>query len=156
MASGGLSELQDGIGQRLAGLVSRGRSASAYFNRTLLQEFKDKQNERWQTENASQTGKWAPLSPLYARQKKKRFAGFPGGGNALMVATGRLAQGAQGINSGYYYKTVTDRSFIFGVNLGALPYAKYPGVRRPFMSFSEDTISAWRRGVGDYIMKGQL
>jgi len=150
----GLTQTKAGIEQRLKDMISRGRSVSAYLNRNLLQQFKDAQNERWQTENSSQGDQWEALDPLYARQKKKRFASFPGSGNVMMVATGRLSQGAMGENSEYYYKVVTDRSFIFGINLGSLPYAKYPGMKRPFMSFSQDTVTEWKEGIKAYIVRG--
>lgn len=151
----GLEQVKSGVEDRLKGMITRGKSVSAYMNRVLLKEYKDAQNERWQTQGASQEKQWAPLSPLYVRQKKKRFASFPGGGNKMMVATSRLSAGALGLDSQYYYKIVTDNSFIFGINLGALPYAKYPGVRRPFMSFSDNTLKKWMDGIANYVGKGK-
>lgn len=150
----GIEEVENKIRKRLDEMVARGRSVSAYLNTVVLDEFKEAQNIRWQTEGASEGMKWPSLNPLYARRKKKRFSAFPGGGNAMMVATARLSSGAMGKDSSYYYKAVTDKSFVFGINLGELPYAKYPGQRRPFMAFSEATLKKWHRGITQYIARG--
>lgn len=150
-----ITALEDGIKKSLDGMISRGKSTSSYLNRNLLQQFKDAQNQRFQTLNSSQGSTWAPTTQKYSNYKRKKFASYPGAGNALMVATGRLAAGAMGQDASNYYKTVTDRSFTFGINLGTLPYAKYPGVRRPFMSFSDDTLVDWYTGIQQYITKGK-
>jgi hypothetical protein len=72
-----------------------------------------------------------------------------------MIATGALAQGAEGRNSSYFYKVIDDRSFVIGINLGSLPYAKYPGRDRPFMAFADQTLKEWHKGIRDYICKGR-
>ncbi len=147
-----ITQLEQGIRFRLDGMVQRGKSTSAYLNRNLLEQFKNAQRERFQTENSSQQGKWEPLD---ARYLKRRMRKFPASGKAILVRTQRMAKGAQGLDSSYYYKTVSDNSFVFGINLGALPYAKYPGMVRPFMSFKKETLEEWHKGIGDYIFRGK-
>ncbi len=147
-----IEQVQGGIRFRLEGMIARGRSPSAFLNRNFLAMFKNAQRERFQTENSSQQGKWKALDPLYVRRRRKAF---PGSGNAILVRTGRMAQGAQAIDSAYYYKTVSDDRFVLGINLGALPYATYPGRTRPFMSFTEETLTKWHQAIGDYIFRGK-
>ncbi len=132
-------------------MIKRGKNVSAYLNRQLFTQFKLAQQERFQTQNASQQGSWRPLDPLYLRRRRKKW---PASGNAILVRTQRMALGAQALDSSYYYKTVSDDRFILGINLSALPYAKYPGRSRPFMSFTEETLTKWHRGISNYIFKG--
>lgn len=150
----GIVAVNVSVQNSLQGMILRGRSPSSYFNRVLLQEFKDAQNARFQTENASQGSKWAPLNPQYKKYKEKKYAEFPGSGRALMVRTGALSKGALAMDSSYYYKAITDRSFVIGINKGEVPYATYAGVARPYMAFSKETITEWRTNLVKYIGKG--
>lgn len=136
---------------RLEGMIQRGRSVSAYLNRVLMQKFQNAQRERFQTSNASQQGTWEPLNPDYLRRRLKKW---PGSGDAILVRTSRMARGAQALDSAYYYKVVSDNQFIVGINRGELPYAPYPGRRRPFMSFTQQTLTDWHAGIGNYVFRG--
>lgn len=155
MAYAGISTLEDGIQQRLRGMLSRTDTIQSYLNRNLLRQFQQAQMKRWMTENDSEGGKWKPLTPKYAKYKRRKFSSAPGGGNALMVATGRLASGAQARDSSYFYKIVTNSSFTLGINLSALPYAAYPGRTRPYMQFSKETLRQFKQGILDYLAHGE-
>lgn len=127
---------------------------SSYLNRYLYPKYQQVQIDRWKTENQSQTGQWKALTSKYKKQKAKKFAAYPGAGQALMIATGRLASAAQGRNNGL--KIVTDRSITVGVDGGALSYAKYPGAVRPYMEFSENQITEWVDGIARFVMTGEV
>lgn len=150
----GFTQTKNGIEASLQATINRLKKVSAYADRVIWPKYQKEQIQRWQSENSSQGETWEPLSPVYKKQKKKRFAAYPGAGNALMIATGRLAQGAQGQNPAYFNKLITDKQFVVAVNTGALPYAKYPGVKRPFMVFNQDTVNSWTKGLASYLMRG--
>lgn len=155
MATLSLRKVQDGIGDDLRAIVSRGRNASAYLDRVIWPAYQQAQVDRWASENSSQGPRWNALSPSYAKSKPKRFAAYPGGGRALMVATSRLSQGAQGRDTAYFMRSITDKTITVAINLSALPYASYPAKTRPFMNFSDEQISEWTDGVAQYVMKGK-
>lgn len=149
--SASFTQTSAGIEASLNGMISRSKTMSSYLNRTLFQQYQTAQLNRWQTEGSSEKMPWAPLNPKYERYKKKKFASYPGAGNALMIATGHLSAGATAQDSTYFYKQVTDSQFVVGLNVGALPYAPYPGVLRPYMQFSQETMDSWRKGIADYV-----
>lgn len=149
----GIKKTDDGVSKYLNGLIDRSKTLSSYLNRNLFRQYQKAQLLRFQTEGASENLAWAPLQQAYQQYKRKKFASSPGGGNATMIATGRLMQGATGQDSNYFYKLVTDEKFEIGMNTSALPYSPYPGVMRPYMRFSEDTLTQWRQGIRDYITK---
>jgi hypothetical protein len=137
---------------KLEGMISRGRNVSAYLNRVLMQKFKNAQQERFQTSNASQQGVWEPLNPTYLKRRMKKW---PGSGDAILVRTGKLARGAQALDPSYFYKVVNDDQFIVGINRSAVPYSIYPGRRRPFMSFTAQTLNDWHDGIKNYVFRGE-
>jgi len=155
MASGGIAEIEMGVSKKLEDMVSRGRSVSAYLNRVLVKKFTKAQMNRWETEGSSEGMGWHPLTPAYAAWKKRKFADAPGNGTKLMIASGKLSSGAQLRDASYFTKLVTDSEFVISMNLGAIPYAGYAGDDRPYMEFSDETLSEWKRGIRDYICKNQ-
>lgn len=155
MDGASISEVESGVQDNLRAMISRGKSVSSYLNRVLVQKYQKAQDARWETEGASEGETWMPLDPAYAKYKRKKFASYQGAGGAMMIATGRLSSGARLKDASYGYKIVTDDSFTVGINLGALPYAKYPGVMRPYMEFSDATLADWKLGIRDYICKNK-
>jgi hypothetical protein len=148
-----LSIAEDKITQSLNEMVSRGRSVSSYLNRVLVKKFQQHQLDRWASEGASEGEQWESINREYAKRKIKKFAGFPGGGTRMMVATGHLSSGAQMKDNAYFFKIVTDTSFQVNINTSALAYAPFAALARPYMEFSDDTISDWKKGIRDYICK---
>lgn len=155
MAGASISQVESGVTKSLEEMIQRGKSVSAYLNRVLLRKFQKAQIERWKTENQSEKEKWQPLTPAYKTYKLKKFASYPGGGRSLMIATGRLASGAQARDAAYFYKIVSDSQFVIGINTSALPYSVYPGEMRPYMEFSDETLQDWKAGIRSYICKGE-
>lgn len=155
MAAEGITAIQSGVQAKLQMMVEKGKSMSSYFNRITFQNFKNVQNARFQTENASQGDKWEPIDPesRYGKLKPKKFATYPGAGRALMVATGKLASGALAKDSANYYKAVTDRSFIIGMNLDSVPYAKHAGDARPYMTVNSETLAIWKKNIVAYMTR---
>ena len=72
---------------------------------------------------SAETGKWAPLSPLYGRWKARVRPGAP-----LMVFDGDLREDMTVPGKGVYY--ITPTSMTVGT---ALPYAKYHQKGTPMM-----------------------
>lgn len=138
-------------------MVSRANAVSSYLNRNLFRQYQKAQKLRFETENVSETGQWAPLSAKYLAQKRKKAVklSWPGGGNATMIASGKLKDAATARDSGLYLKLVTNQSFTVSINLAAIPYAIYPGKVRPFMEFSAETESFWMFGITEFITQGK-
>lgn len=151
-----VTAISDGITRSLQDMVTRGKSVSAYLNRTFFRQYQKAQIERWESQGSSEGMAWKQVDPQspYGKWKRKKFASAPGGGVVTMVRTSNLSQGAQGSNSSYFYKSVDDKSITIGINLQSLPYAQYVGKDRPFMAFSTETIQAWHQGLRAYITKG--
>lgn len=154
MANAYFEVTKDGITAEIRAMIQRGRSPSSYMQRITYPKYINAQIQRWQSENTTQGPKWEALSPAYAKRKKRKFATYPGAGNVLMVATGRLADASQGRKNAL--KMITDRQMRVGVDVGALPYAVYPGLIRPFMEFSDATIQKWVDGIARYVMTGEV
>jgi hypothetical protein len=145
----------DNITKDLKEMTKRAHAVSSYLNRNLFKQYQRAQQIRFDTYNASETGEWVPLTPKYLKQKlkKARKLGWPGGGGDIMRASGALYQAAIGKEN--YLKMVTDRSFTVSIDLGAIPYAIYPGTERPYMTFSEETESFWMFGITEFITQGR-
>lgn len=152
MMAKGLS-VQDKITQDLKAMVSRANAVSSFLNRNIFQMYQKAQIERFQTENASETGQWQSLNSKYLKRKKKKYASFPGGGNAVMIATGKLKDAATGRAN--FTKLVTNTSFTISIDLGSIPYAVYPGKMRPYMEFSDATENSWSQAITDFITKNK-
>jgi len=152
MASVEITKVKDGITLSIDAMITRGKSVSSFLNRATYPVYQQLQIQRWETENASENESWNPVKPDYATIKRKRYAGFPGGGQKLMVATSKLAFAAQGLAGAL--KIVTESSMTVGIDQGFIPYAKYPGADRPYMSFSDDSISKMTDPLVQYIMNG--
>lgn len=146
-------EAEKGIEKNLESMMNRANSVSSYLNRNLFRQIQKAQMTRWQTEGASEGFSWEPLDEKYLAYKRKKYANSPGAGSITLVATGKLQLGALGRDSNYYYKTVTNTRFIFGINTGELPYALYPGQVRPYMKFSDEHVADMKRGIRDFIVK---
>ena len=176
MASVKLIRTSDGIERALDGIVARGRDLSAYLNRVTFQQYLNAQLQRWQTENASETGLWKELNDKYAKEKirivtgltkdRKRVTKHPriktlltdtgsaAGGRAKMILTGRLADAAQGRGAALL-KVVTNSGLKVSIDLSVLPYAQYASKVRPMMSFGTDTEALMVNQLVSYMMGGK-
>ncbi len=145
---------QDNITKSLKGMVDRANAMSSYLNKNLFKQYQKAQIARFESENETETGQWQPLNTKYLAQKKKKASknSWPGAGNAIMIASGKLKDAATA-RSQDYLKLVTNTSFTVSINTGAIPYAIYPGVMRPFMEFSQETEDEFSKGITDFITK---
>lgn len=151
----GITLVKAGIQDELMAIVSRGRSISTFLDRVIWPKYQQAQIERWQSENSTQGATWKALEPNYAKRKLTKFAAYPGSGNAMMVATSRLSQGAQGRDGAYFGRLVEETGLTVAINTSELPYAAYAGKVRPFMAFSHEQVGEWTAAVAQYIMKGK-
>lgn len=153
MAKASFYQKGNGIEQALNQMVSRANTVESYLDRVIWPKFQKAQLERWPSENASQGDQWRPLTPEYAKRKRKKFAAYPGAGAALMIATGKLMKAATGQEG--YNKIVTNQGMTVAIDLGFVPYAGYASKIRPTMTFSRETIAEWRRGLAAYVGNGK-
>lgn len=155
MATTGMRKQNDPLTAALEGMLTRANTVQAYLNRVVWRQYQDAQQKRWITENSSEGASWKKLTPAYEKRKKTIYASFPGAGNALMVATGKLSSGAMGRDSQYFYKEVTSKGMKVYVNRDALPYAAYVAEDRPYMEFGQDTMNTIVKGLGDFMIEGK-
>lgn len=149
--------VEDNITNNLKAMVNRANSVSSYLNRNLFRQYQKMQIKRFETENQSETGQWQPITPVYAARKRKNAKkhGWPGGGNVIMIASGKLKDGATAKDSALYTKMVTNTSFTISVNTATIPYAMYPGKQRPYMEFSSETEDYFMFGLTEFITEGK-
>ena len=146
---------EDGITKALNGMMNRVSTIEGYLDRNLWRQYQKAQIERFQSQSASEGNRWSELKPEYAKRKKRIYASYEGGGNVVMIATGKLAKGAEGEDSSYFYREVSSRGMKVYMNTGSVPYAAYAAEARPYMSFSQATLEEMRRGIRDFIKKGK-
>lgn len=170
MASVSFDDQENAITARLNSYILKAKDARALLNGPILSVYQNAQIQRFQTENASETGQWEPLStkPLfyywgtdpdlkgyfaggYAEWKKRKYAGYPGGGEKIMIATGALSEAAIGRGAGFR-KVVTTRSLMVSVDDETIPYAKYAAMHRPFMNFGGNTINQMKDMIKDFML----
>lgn len=142
---------QDQISKYQSSLLDRMNSIQGFFNRNIFRMYQQKQLNRWESQNVSETGEWETLTETYANRKRKKFAGYPGGGTKLMIATGKLYETTTGRSGKGLNKMVTNRSMTIAIDDGYIPYAKFAAERRPIMEFNESSIEDMRQALIDYI-----
>ena len=149
------------IEDRLKGMLTRAGLLASFMQRVTLQDYIDAQKRRFETKNSSEGATWKSLNEQYAERKARDFADAPGGGKEIMIRTGNLYFNAIGRGSGFR-KEITNSKFIVGIDpAGALDpktgkeYVQYAAEVRPFMEFSELTLSKWRKKIADYVEAGK-
>lgn len=122
------------------------------------------QTVRFQTENASETGKWPSLTKKYSEYKRKAFKAYPGSGNKLLIATSTLAGAV--IGPGSPFKGKENHIAVFknysmqimvkegGNNAAGKPfdYASQVAEKRPFMEFSSKSIELMKEEIAKFII----
>jgi hypothetical protein len=154
MAKSPIKAVESGITKSLEEMASRTRSVQAYFKRIIYRQYQNAQRERWITENASEQGEWKRLDPVYEERKKRQFAAFPGRGEKMLIATGRLVSAVIGQpRSPEHRMTATNRSIEVA---WTTPYAAYVDEVRPFSRFSEETMDEMMEGLGRFLVLNEL
>lgn len=133
-------------------MTDRVNNTIIFFKKVSVSQYKAFQLKRWQTENASEGGKWKPLDPNYAERKKKLYKDYPKGGRQMLIATSNLFQNTA-INP-----TVLafPRKLIIAVNQDKVGYAPYVNEERPFMKFSKSSIDKFREALKLYLKEGKF
>lgn len=140
-----LKQIGNGIGEQIKGYLDRARLIDGYINRVIYPTYRHRQAKRYQTENASEGTKWAPLNPDYAKRKLTKFASYPDGGRKTMIATGRMKDSV--IGPGADHKKI-------GPSKGRLevywttPYAVYTEDIRP--------VNVWDRRQDEEMYHGAV
>ena len=130
-----LKKLEDKVSESLKSLMARGKSGKAFIQAYAYPKYLEHQMLRWASQN---WGSWPALNPKYAEYKKRKFANYPGQGERMMIATGKLYQSVIGENKKYHVRIITENELIVGINLGGkneLEYARFANELRPFMDF---------------------
>lgn len=110
----GIRQVGDGL-QKLKDMLARGQDKQAAFAR-VYPMYQKLQAERFETQNASETGSWRDLDPAYAKYKRRRYGGgdrraskthaagawnsYPGAGSKMLIGTGMLAGAVIGPSKG--------------------------------------------------------
>ena len=124
-----------------------------YFNRNVLEQYRNQQRKGWMTENVSETGKeWDKLDQTYAKRKLTQFASYPGGGRFKLVATNRLFESVIGPGKDFR-KVVTPRGLYIAT---VTPYAKYVDKDRNFTTWSKKSERERSLSVAQFVFKGIL
>lgn len=154
MAKVTLVRTNSGIENALQDILKRGRSTEAFLNRVTFAQYKQAQITRWETQGASEIGKWDELTEPYATRKLKKCKNMPGAGRIVMIATSKLKDAATG-QSAALFKIVSNSGMKVFIDTSSIPYAAYPGITRPFMKFSYTTEKKMVDDVVAYLMAGR-
>lgn len=143
---GGMKRLKDNTNKRLEDLVLKGRDARSFIKKYLKPFYIDAQRDRFESKNVSQGAEWAPLNPQYEKYKLKKFAGFPGGGRKINVATGRLYRTLTFQEPNSVKELVEDKTWIV---IFDVPYGTFVDKARPVLKFNY----AFRRDIREKFVK---
>lgn len=141
-----------GIENQLDKMVKNANLLPGYLDRVVYRQYQKAQRKRWETENSdnfSAGGHWEALDPGYAAYKRKKFASYRGGGEKILIATGRLFEGVIGPSQDHE-KLVTERQIIISTSV---PYAHYVDEDRTFTKFSPMFYSDVYQGLKEYLVK---
>jgi len=144
--------VKEGVTRQLEGYLKRANAIEGYFNRVVVEQYRNIQRQRWMTENASEGQMWEPLSPKYAKAKKSRFASYEGAGTKMLIATGKLKKSVIGPGEGFR-KVTTPRSLTISTSV---EYATHVNEDRSFTTYSEKSLNEIRRGVARFLFKNEI
>lgn len=143
--------LENGIESQLAGMLNRANLVRGWLNRVAYPRLVKMQRMRWMTEGASEGESWEPLKEKTKLSKLKRFADYPGAGQKMLIATGKLIAGITGDNPADHYKLVTDTRIEMGTSVS---YAKFVNEARNIVDISEETASELTEDLKQYLVSG--
>jgi len=147
-----ISAVKKGIRDNLTSKIKRLDSVSHYLNTVTVRQYVQAQTNRWKSQGASEYKPWPNVSEEYAKRKRRMYAGFPGGGTVVMVATGTLVETV----TKNFHKVVLKRGLIINVPAtGPTEYFRYANEKRSFTKWSRQTISEMRKGLREFIFKAR-
>jgi hypothetical protein len=177
--SSGFNKVKDDCTKRLNQMVANSKGVQGAFDR-IYAVYQQLQQNRFESQNASEGAVWEPLNPEYEKYKPRRYGGgkrrksrrreagtwqsWPGQGRKMMIGTSTLAGAVIGPGSPYegsgnHQVMFTPTSMIISVNdsgsnaEGAnFDYPKYVAAKRPFMTFSQPSIDQMSDIFRKYIL----
>lgn len=156
-----IKKLRSDITDNLEQMVKRANLTEGYLDRVVYRQYQNAQRDRWKNINVGNdfAGEqpWAPLDPAYAKWKLKKYKDNTfGGGQEMLIATGRLFWGVVG-PSPDHRKIVENRKLLITTSV---PYAKFVDEKRKFAddetgpAFSNLFRSKIYKGLKNYLIKG--
>lgn len=171
----GIKKVQDTLQDRLKEMMNRAKSTQGAGAR-LFALYQQLQIKRFMTENQSEGARWTPLNSTYAKYKVKRYGGgtrrggkgswgsWPGGGRKMLIGTSTLAGAVIGRGAPFegtdknvqIYKPYSLQISVQtgGTNAEGKPfdYAETVAQKRPFMSFSTESINQMKEVLKKYLI----
>lgn len=133
---------------RLQKKVNRAKNPAAFLRNVAYPMYQRFQRQRWMTQNASEGDKWKPLNPRYAKSKLRRYADFPGGGQRMMIATGRLFASVIGPSKDHR-RLIKGSKMIISTGV---EYAEDANSKRPFFPLSDRSKNQIYREFQKWVM----
>lgn len=147
------NSINNAVTKSLEAKLKRANLITAFLNRVIYPMYQNAQRLRWTSQNTTEGPQWAALtSRAYAIRKAIRFASFPGGGQQLMIASGRLFNSVTGDDLADHKKLVEGNSLII---LTSVPYAQYVDPVRNFSTMGKNTLDDMKQATRDYLMAGK-
>lgn len=143
-----LKAVQDGITISLNAMLDRGAAMQSFLNRNIFRMYQNAQRDRWMTENESQGDLWKRLTPAYAERKKKLYATYEGGGEKMLIATGKLFKSVIGPGDGMR-KIVTNKSLFIATGV---EYAGFVDDARTFTKWSPGFRAKIQKAINDFVI----
>lgn len=176
--SEGLQLVRDDFSKTMNQMLTRSKSGQGALAR-IYPVYQRLQTNRFMTQNASEGATWEPLKPDYAKYKLKRYGGgpkrgggvwksWPGSGTKMLIGTGSLAGAAIGPGSPFDSAGISAHQVIFtsssmtirinqsGLNAEgkSFDYPFYVNQKRPFMKFSEKSLTEMKKELIKFILTG--
>jgi hypothetical protein len=173
--SNGLKKVKDDFSDTIKQMLDRTRAPQAGFAR-IHKVYQRLQTIRFQTENASEGGKWEPLQDVYRKYKLKRYGGgekrdgdrwksWPGSGTKTLIGTGTLAGAVIGPGAPFdsagtsaHRALFTPTSMQIFIAEGAsnaegkpFDYAAFVNEERPFMEFGDASLNEMKQELVKFI-----
>lgn len=133
---------------RLEKKVRRAKNPQAFLRNIAYPMYQRFQRQRWITENVSEGDQWKRLNPRYAKSKRKVFASYPGAGQKMMIATGRLFASVIGPSKDHR-RLIRGSKMIIST---AVEYAEDANKERPFFPLSDRSMGAIHNAFKKWVM----
>ncbi len=159
MTTSGIPESELKKIERLKDAVRNPSFFAGWAKRRLPELYANAQRQRWQSQGSSEGHPWRALNYKYEGYKKRKFRTYPGGGQKMMIATGRLFSGlmppkyqlVQGLKTGNEFRNVVEtKSVRYSTTV---PYARFADADRAIAGFSADTMRLIAADFKKYVVK---
>lgn len=145
-----MKKVESGITSKCAKLVKKANAMQGFLNTVVYKEYQNAQRKRWITENVSEGKQWSALNAEYVKRKRRLFAAYEGGGNAMLIATGRLYKSIIGPSPDHRKITTTKSLTIYST----VPYTEFVNKKRDFTEFGRAFEKRIQEKLHSYFFKG--